>query len=72
MTDPSSTTSIGFKLPGSLIQRIDAYCAKRGFPSRSAGVRTLIDAGLSLEPGPHQDPRITEMYAAKLQGAQAA
>jgi metal-responsive CopG/Arc/MetJ family transcriptional regulator len=59
---PSSR--LGLKLPGSLIARIDAYCAKAGFPSRSSAVRTLIDAGLSLEPGPHQDPRVIEMHAA--------
>jgi len=54
-------------LPSSQIDRIDAYCAKAGFASRSAAVRTLIDAGLAVEPGPHQDPRVIEMYAEKLQ-----
>jgi hypothetical protein len=72
MTTPRAIPRVGFRLPGSLIQRVDAYAAKAGFPSRSAAARALLDAGLSLEPGPHQDPRVTEMYAVKLQQAQAA
>jgi metal-responsive CopG/Arc/MetJ family transcriptional regulator len=60
----STVPRIALGLPESLIDRVDRFAAKAGFASRSAAVRALIDAGLSLEPGPHQDPRVIEMHAA--------
>jgi metal-responsive CopG/Arc/MetJ family transcriptional regulator len=69
-TNASPVPRIALGLPGSLIDRVDRYAAKAGFASRSAAVRALIAAGLSLEPGPHQDPRVTEMHA-KLQARSA-
>jgi hypothetical protein len=59
------STSVGFKLPPSLVERIEGYAAKAGFASRSAAVRTLIAAGLIAEPGPHEDPHVVEKYAVK-------
>jgi metal-responsive CopG/Arc/MetJ family transcriptional regulator len=69
--NPVSMPRIALWVPGSLIDRVDRFAAQAGFASRSSAVRALIDAGLSVEPGPgpEHDPRVIEMYASRREQA---
>jgi metal-responsive CopG/Arc/MetJ family transcriptional regulator len=57
---------IALEMPDGLIERVDAFCAAAGFPSRSAGIRALISAGLKVAPGPAEDPRNAEMLSNRM------